>query len=456
MEIPLHSKVLQNVEETALRNENAAALENAYVNDAGGITRFPCLKEFCDIAGDARVMLEAYDNDLIAVSNGRTFRIDESGDAVEVTSAYVTGGGRVSFAITDRDLIMAAGGDIVRYRGEKAELLSRTAPKAYKVCYKDGYLIGIEPSSNRFFHTSVGVYEEFDPMDTFSAEGSTDNITAAVVSPYGELILAGEKSVEMFDTSPDGNKPFYRRYITPNGIIAPDAFFADDTTIWGVDNKKQFSSFNSQVSTPKSDHIQASLSSITDFTDAWASDLVLGGQTFIILQIPNAVTPYGSQGVTLLYDPRKHRWASLYGWDEVNGIPARWPVWCIKQCFGRVFAGGNGKIYELTTNSEDVIHVQRSLWRSGIIRNTGFLNSLKIHIERGYTPHTKTVPQLSLRVNKDNRGWGKWVRRSLNKMGHRHMILNYASFGHAETWQFEIEITDVGKLEMSLLNAEFI
>jgi hypothetical protein len=455
MDIDLHSKILQNCEETALR-AGTAALENAYINDGGGLSRFPCLKDFCPLVGNAPTIITSYDNDMIAVTGGRTFRIDEDGTSQEITAAYVNGSGRVVFAETDRDLIMASGGDIVRYRGEKVELLSSKAPKASYVLYKDGYLIAIEPNSGRFQHSSVGNYEQWDPMDTFSAAGSEDNITSAIVSSYGDLMLAGERSLEMFDTSPDGDKPFYRRFLTPTGLIAPYTLINADNRVWGIDDRKQFSVFNSQIGTPQSDDIQRQLSIVTDFKDAWAGEIALAGQGFIVLQMPNAENIYGTRGITLLYDYRKKRWSTLYGWDNGKGIPTRWPAWSITTCFGRTFVGGNGTVYELTTEQSDDIHTQRALWRSAIIRQKGTLNKLRMHIERGYVGVIEEEPIISLRVNKDNRGWGKWIRRGLGRTGQKHMIMNYPSFGHADTWQFEIQMTDVGRMELSKLSVDII
>jgi hypothetical protein len=454
-DIPLQNKVMQNAEESALKRDNAA-LENAYVNDAGGISRFPCLIDFADINGDAPVTLKAYNGDLIAVTNGRTFRVDESGNSEEITSAFVNGRGRPIFAVTERDLLMAAGGDIIRYRGEKTEILSRQSPKSTHIMYKDGIVISLEPGSGRFSHTAVGVYESWNPMDVFSAEGSPDNISAAIVSDYGELMLAGTDSLELFDTSPDGDKPFYRRYITPNGIIAPYTLTKANNMVWGINNKKNFVSFSSQVGASKSDDIQVTLSNIINFEGAWASEAIISGQGFIILQVPHAINPYGTEGLTLVYDYRKKRWSNLYGWDEEKGLPSRWKGWCIEPCFGKLLVGGNGKIYELSQTSFDSVDVQRSLWRSGLIRAKGNLNKLVMHIERGFAERGDDSPVISLRVNKDNRGWGKWVRKPLGKTGQRHIILNYPSFGHAETWQFEIEMTDKGKMEISKLYGDMI
>jgi len=70
--IPIDSKLFTNVRETALKKANAA-IENAFINEAGGHTRFPGLEVVLTLPGGsvAPTYLSEWQGNLIAVSNSR-------------------------------------------------------------------------------------------------------------------------------------------------------------------------------------------------------------------------------------------------------------------------------------------------------------------------------------------------------------------------------------------------
>ena len=73
-DIPLNKKLFKNVDEAALTN-SYAALQNCFVTEAGGLSRFPGLKPFVTLGGNAPIYLDKLNNDLMAVGgDGRTYR----------------------------------------------------------------------------------------------------------------------------------------------------------------------------------------------------------------------------------------------------------------------------------------------------------------------------------------------------------------------------------------------
>lgn len=447
--IPIAAKVFQNASETALDRESAT-LENAYVTEMGNISRFPQLVERVRLPLKNRVYLKEWRKDLYASCGGRTFRIDNSFNQEDLTGASVTGSGRTVFAETDDELVMAAGGPIIRLKGEKTDLLSVQAPQTTHIGYVNGYLAAVEVGSGRF-QAAAAPFQQWDPLNTFSAEGNPDNINSLLVTEFQELLLSGEKSIEQFDQSPSGTKPFFKRWGLGNGLITPYAFLSVNNLIWGMDKRREWVAYSAQLGNIASGDIQAQLEKLDTIEDAWAAPIAVEGQRFQIIQFPHATNVYGTKGVTLLFDYIKNRWATLYGWDTEKAVPTRWPGWSYEQVGDRKFVGGEGVIYELT--GYDGAAIQRLLWRSGHLRSKRKgeyrVDGIEMVLERGAAATGKKEPIISLRVNKNNQGFGRWVRRGIGKTGQRNMTLRFPAMGSARTFQFEIMVADDTPIEIS-------
>ncbi len=449
--IPIESRVIQNVDESVLRN-NAATLENGYVNDLGGLSRFPQLRVFKELPGQARTYLNTWRGDLVAVSGGRTYALDRSANYVDRTEVSVVGNSRPVFSKTEDELLIAAGGDIVRLAGQVTELLSVDAPKTTHVGFvPSGYVVALEPGSSRFRYSDVGAYRTWPALNVLSASGKADDANALLITEFGELLLGGTDSIEQYEEAGNGDQPFYRRWFLGSGLYAPHTLLSVDNRVWGVNSNKEFVAFSAQLGRIESSDIQARLEAITDWTDAWAVEIPLAGHRFMLLQVPNAVNVYGTNGITFLYDYLKKRWSFLYGWNETQALPDRWPGWSYQQCWDRAFVGGEGVIYELigTTNTAQR---QRFLWRSGHIERSGKygmrLNSLMVRVKRGQAAVGEAAAVLSVRYNKDNRGFGRWVRRSLGETGRNDFVVRFPAGGIGRTWQFEIEVSDDAQVEI--------
>lgn len=455
-EIPIKNKVFQNVAESALGTLNAA-IENCYVTDTGGLARFPRLRNFVTLNGEMPTYLEEWRGDLIAVSGGQVYRIDPiNATATDVTALAVSGQGRTIFSKTENELLMAAGRTIVRLAGETTDLLSEAAPESTHVGFISSRVLAIEPRSGRFFFSSVGEYDQWDPLDVLSAEGRPDDITALLVSEFGELILAGPLSIEQFDESPSGVRPFFKRWGLGTGLYAPYTLLSVDNRIWGLNNEREWVAFSSQIGNIASGDIQNTLESIDNWKDAWATELPIKGQRFMLIQAPWATNRYNTQGVTLLYDYQKQRWGALFGWDDALSLPTRWEGWSYKQVGEKKFVGGNGCVYELTGFTGDL--PQKMLWRSGHISRPGNqpfrIDGLTMRLERGSVAAGATAPLISIRANKNNMGFGRWARGSLGRMGQNIMSLGFPSMGNCDSVQFEVQVTDNGPIEIARFDME--
>lgn len=460
-QIDLSAKLFQNIEESVLR-KSAAALENCFINEAGAHSRFPGLKAFATLPGNAPTYLyprKAPIGDLIAVSNAQVYVVNAEGATNDVTGVPVSGGRRVIFDETDNELVMAAGAQIIRLAGSKTEILSADAPLSTHVGYIDGYLVAVEIHSGRFQHSTANAFRTWDPLDTFSADGKPDEINGLLVSPYRELMLTGVESVEQFERLPSGTTPFFRRWSVGEGILAPYTLVAVDQGNYGINSTYEFVRFTGQVSEPVGDDLQATFEAITDWTDAWTAAVQIKGQKFILLQIPKAVNAYGTIGITCLYDYRQKKWCNLYGFTD--GVPVKWPGCSYAEIWGRRFVGGNGAIYELDTSVyNNVGQVQRVLGRTAPMDQWGpsFVDNVRMRVKRGVgstNDDSIAPPKIAFRCVRDGVRRTKWKYKSMGRPGDDYNTIQFGGMGHAmSTWQFEWMVTDPVSTEIVKLEAE--
>lgn len=459
--VSIDSKLFQNIEESVLR-KSAAALENCFINEAGGLSRFPGLESFITIPGDAPVYLHPWKapiGDLVAVSNSRIYRINQAGEKTDVTGVPISGGRRVMFDETDNELVMAAGAQIIRLAKDTTEILSADAPLSTHVGYIDGYLVAVEVHSGRFQHSTANAFRTWDPLDTFSADGKPDEINGLLVSPYRELLLTGVESVEQFERLPSGTTPFFRRWSVGEGVLAPYTLISVDQGNFAINSSYEFARFTGQVSEAAGDDLGLTFEKVTDWSDAWTAAVQIKGQKFILLKIPEAVNAYGSKGITCLYDYRQKKWYNLYGFD--GGVPISWPGCSYAEIWGRRFVGGVGRIYELDTEAYDNAgQVQRMLLRTAPLDEWGpsFVDNVRMRVKRGVGSNSDpdvAPPMIALRCIRDGNRRTKWKYKSLGRPGDNYNTIQFGGMGAAKsTWQFEVMVTDAISCEIVKIEAE--
>lgn len=450
-DLPFDEKLFQNVDETVLTKAQAA-LENAFVNEAGGHSRFPGSAAFANLSG-TRTYLHDWRGDLVAATDeGRVYRIDEAGNATDVTGVPIKGGRRVVFTKTEDELAMAAGGPIIRLASGLTEVLSEDAPESTHVAFIGGYLVAIEPYSGRFYYSEAGLYRDWDPLDLFTAEGRPDDLIAAIVTPYDELLLAGDDSIEQFEQLTGGSVPFFRRWSNGQGVFAPYTMATTDIGTWALNKDREYMRFAGQAGRVESDDIGMVLEKIDDWREAWAARVHVKGQKFVVLQAPFATNPYGTQGVTALLDYRARRWSSLYDWDAEISAPARWRPWSYHQVWGRHFVGVPGGVEELKLDAYGAGDggIQRVLGRTAHIDQWGAsrIDNFSLRLKRGLAGSNDNRPgKIAVRANRDNLGFGPWSYRDFGRHGDRDMTVEFGGFGMADTWQFEYSVTEAVNVE---------
>ena len=437
-----------NIDESALTRA-PAAIENAYENVAGGISRFPGLIKFATFPGQ-RTYLSTWNGSLIAGTDaGRLYRIDRSGKVTDVTGVPISGGRRMIFSATEDQLVIAAGGAIISLSGERTEVLSPNAPPSTHVAFLRGYLLAIEANTERFQYCDPGKFTVWNPLSVFSANAKPGAVNSMVVTPYDELMLGKTDGIEQFEVLPNGTQPFSERWSTGEGVVLPYTLVADKTGTYAVNSRYEFVRFYGQISQDQSEAIN--LNGIDDWTDAWAQELTVKGQNFFILQAPNATNAYNTKGITYAFDYRNKKWCYLFGWDAKASLPNRFPAWSFQRLWGKIFAGVPGGVavfddatYQLQGGMFPVLLRTGHIDEFGPVR----IDDVRIRVRRGDGTYQGAPPRIGLRVNPDNLGFDQWTYEPMGIPGQREMTIHFGGQGAADTFQFEIACTDNVPIEL--------
>ena len=402
---------------------------------------------------------------IAATSTGRVYRIARTGQVEDVTGVPISGGGRVVFARTTNELVMAAGGPLVKFAGvgDKTQLLSSAAPQSTHVAFIDNFLIAIDKRSGRFQHSAAGQFDQWDPLDTFLADAQPDILNSVIATPFRELLLCGPESIEQFERLPStaSDTAFFRRWALGEGVFAPYSLVFADNAVWAINNLKEVVRVSGQSTEPRGNDIGRVLEAIADWSETWTGGnpdkpLHLIGQKFILFQMPNALNPYGTKGLTFLYDYKQKKWTTLYGWDNDLNLPTRWPGWSYWPIWDRVYVGLTGKIGVFDPNvfTNDG-SIQRMLGRTAHFSELGEIrmDNLRVRLKRGLGSNTASS-QFNLRAKRDNRNWTPWKRKSFGKSGESDMFLELGGYGSGHTFQFEWFITDNVAVELVKMQAQ--
>lgn len=461
IDIPIKSKLFKNIDEEGIASSYAAQ-ENCFINEAGGISRFPGHNVFCDIGGGSPVYPFSLGSDMIAVGgNGGWYRIDQAGNKERIKGASLLGKLRPVFTADESSLYAAAGDQIIRYDGEKTSILSKDAPIASHVQSIDNYLIANEYRSGRWVYSEASKPTSWPALNIFSAASKPDGIGAILITPFNEILVAGSESIEQFERLSTGTTPFFKRWSAGQGISEPYTLCYSDNAAWALNEDIEFVRISGQSGEVYSSDIakdieeKFSVSHISSHDKSWACSLKIKGQKFIILQFPMAVNSYGSLGVTYCLDVRQKIWFELFGWNTKTYLPNAWPGNSIHQLWGRTFAGGDGKIYELKTDLySNAGEIQRVYARTAHYDIGTFgIESVTVSMKRGMGTNS-TESNIFMRTKADNGNWSRWQKRPLGVSGDKYSKIEFGQQGIGDTWQFEFMVTDACPIEIRKVQAE--
>jgi len=345
------------------------------------------------------------------------------------TSLYIgnlSGTGPVSIADNGTQMFIACNGPSFIYNStteEFAQIADTDFPGAVTVGYLDGYFVFNEPNSQKVWVTSLLDGTAIDPLEFASAEGSPDQLVAAIVD-HREAWLFGTNSIEVWYDAGSADFPLQRIQGAFNEIGLAAAYSVaklDNGLFWlGADSRGQGIVYRSNGYTGKriSTHaVEWQIQQYGDISDAIGYTYQQDGHAFYVLVFP-------SEDTTWVYDVSTELWHERAGFHEGQFVRHRGN--CQMAYNGEVVIGDfeNSNVYAFDLNVyADNGSIQRWLrsWRA-LPTGKNDLNrtaqhTLQLDCETGVGLNTGqgSDPQVMLRWSDD--GGHTWSNEHWSSMG---------------------------------------
>ena len=357
------------------------------------------------------------------------------------TSLYIgnlSGEGPVSMADNGTQMFIACNGPSFIYNStteEFAQIADTDFPGAVTVGYLDGYFVFNEPNSQKVWVTSLLDGTVIDPLEFASAEGSPDQLVAAIVD-HREAWLFGTNSIEVWYDAGSADFPLQRIQGAFNEIGLAAAYSVaklDNGLFWlGSDSRGQGIVYRSNGYTGKriSTHaVEWQIQQYGDISDAIGYTYQQDGHAFYVLVFP-------SEDTTWVYDVSTELWHERAGFHEGQFVRHRGN--CQMAFNGEVVIGDfeNSNVYAFDLNVyADNGSIQRWLrsWRA-LPTGKNDLNrtaqhTLQLDCETGVGLNTGqgSDPKAMLRWSDD--GGHTWSNEHWSNMG------KIGQYGYRTFWR---------------------
>lgn len=202
------------------------------------------------------------------------------------------------------------------------------------VDFLDNFLLFLIPGSDTFTSSALNSVTDFDALDFAVAESRPDKLKALLVD-HGQVILAGEKTIELWWNAGGSGFPFEK---IPDGVVelgclARDTLAPLDNSAFWLASDRTVRSLRDRVPVRVSHHgVEKALESYQNLSAAFSFTYTLEGHLCYVLTVPD-------EG-TWIYDATTQEWwerASLGrpDWAVVYAIEAWGKTW-VFDAFGRM------------------------------------------------------------------------------------------------------------------------
>jgi hypothetical protein len=421
--------------------------------------RRPGLSEFANLATGSRgqgIYEWEAKGIVLAVSNGRTYRLEENGTFADITTAVLNSEIPVKFAAGSKldgtPWLYMANGKLV-YSDDGADTMyptdANTPSTADHVVYLNLRFLANRPGTNQFLFTDTdpgtGALEPdyWSSSDNpLTCEARGDDL-AAMTEFLQEIYNWGTESQEVWQ---DDGSPFapIPQAASRIGIEAPHSIIQADNTLFAlcvVDGIRTVVKMAGRTPQIVSNPIENVLSDYGTVSDAIGSLISVGGVHIYLLQLPSA-------GKTWAYDIKSDVWSPWGTWDEATGTMGQFigQHSCYVKSWNKhlIMSKTDGKIYEFdrTVYEDDenlVKTYRRTAWEEHDTGARKRIPRLRIKIKTGAT----VTGAAFLRWADDGaEEWSPYMELSLHPKGKRNFIIDLPQMGIYNSRRYEISITD--------------
>lgn len=426
--LPLQSYQLASVQSSPER------LVNCYIEQlpqgAKGpvrLTRSEGITNFAEV-GDGPIYeiqyMPAFDM-LFVVSGARLYSLSQAGT---VTLLGVVGTGRVSMAHNDASVAVVVSPDMYTWNGVAFAQVTDpdfTAVGALDIQYLDGYLTFTFPGSPSFGAFDLGSSSSYNAL-SFSTEDGDPDFLVGHISDHRQLLLAGTRSMGLWDNTGAAGFPFERAingYVEIGCANGQTLAKSDNTVMWLADDQT-FRRLTGAIPERISQHgIEDQLRSLTT-SSAKAFSYQSAGHLFYVVNFDER---------TYVYDATTKLWHERKSYDQNN-----WRASCCAKAWGRNYVGDRltnkvGYIDpDARTEFGDPLVMQWTYQPVYAERKQVTHNSLEIVCDTGnaLSSGQGSAPVIGLEYsNNSGRTWTALPNRSLGLIGQYDIGVRWSGLG---------------------------
>lgn len=385
---------------------------------------------------------------VLVVTGGKLFKVtSDTGDFEEITGVTYDTSVPVSFVLM-KDLseveycFLCNGGQISYTDGTSSTqyLSDPQAPTAAThIDTIDRYLMSNSIGGDSFYYSDPGDPFNWSAISFASAESSLDALSSLKVIGRN-IYLVGTETIEIWVN--DGVTPFSRRndVAIPRGTLSPYSLTVIENSLYLMDSNRdvlRITSGNVEVLSESWSGPFKALSSITDAVGSWHTP---GGKGFYVLDFPFSAKTYA-------YDYKVDYWGEWAGWDEdvsdYKEYPGRFSEFMPEWNFNLVGDSTTGILYKESFNTTSDNGVLINLKKVTGHANMGSDSIEKVNVKTVFRLKSgfevDEMPYMTIRQNRDNRGFGNERMVPLEQVGNTYMIRSIFRQGKYYTKQLEIK-----------------
>jgi hypothetical protein len=317
------------------------------------------------------------------------------------------------------------------------------------ITFIDGYFIGVEGGSGRFFISSPNDGTAWDALDFATAESNPDELVGAFAAS-GQLWLGGKTNTEMWTNTGASDFPFRRISggVMNVGFLSPySAMTVGGMMVWlGRDEYGKGIVYTAAGFTPErisTSPIERLIQEADDAENIRAWAYQKEGHLFYVLT-------GGGLETSLAYDFSTQQWHERAYLNEYGDFEQHLAIDCMF-AFGKhlVLDRRNGNVYDMRndvySDNGDAIAAERIFTHLSDEDKRVRYNRLVVGVEAGVGLQSGqgSDPVISMRLSKDGaKTWSDWHDADIGAAGEYKNKSVWRRLGIAEQMTFAVRITD--------------
>jgi hypothetical protein len=379
---------------------------------------------------------------LYAVSGQTFYKVDEFGSETQLGT--LPGTGKLMFAGNGSQIVFS--NKYIFQNGTVGPITDPDFPAVSAIDYTDGYVVWAESGTQRWGSSKLHAGQDYDPLDTASAEVWPDDIVTLKVSHRQVVLFGQERSEVWWNSAPQGGTVFPFELLAGGdlelGCLARLGVARQDNSLIWLASDRTIRRLQGQTPVRVSQHgVERKIASYARIDDCEAFPMSWNGHLWVVFNFPSARGP--GVGATWVYDVTVNEWheRASYGLEH-------WAVVDAASCYGQVFVQSTttGAIGKLS----DSVHTEfgntlRKEWTYPQVYDT---NSQLVHSSLELVAHTGTAPlgQIAhVHLDLSDDGGNTWLSlppRTLGRTGEYDHEIRWNRLGQARDRVYRMSVDD--------------